>query len=64
VEGLLGAEEDRTGSGPRDMSIGKHERPNKGATDIWLTPLEIIDALGPFDLDPCGEQFHKTAKTI
>jgi len=46
------------------MSIGKHERPNKGATDIWLTPLEIIDALGPFDLDPCGEQFHKTAKTI
>lgn len=22
-------------------------------TDTWLTPLHIIDALGPFDLDPC-----------
>jgi len=22
-------------------------------TDVWLTPQEIIDALGPFDLDPC-----------
>jgi len=46
------------------MSIGKHERPNKGATDIWLTPLEIVNALGEFDLDPCGESFHKTANTI
>lgn len=44
--------------------IGKHERPNKGATDVWLTPLSIIHALGAFDLDPCGEAFHKTAKTI
>lgn len=23
-------------------------------TDIWLTPPEIIRALGPFDLDPCA----------
>ncbi len=24
-------------------------------SDIWLTPKFIIDALGPFDLDPCTE---------
>ncbi len=24
------------------------------ATDTWLTPKFIIDALGPFDLDPCA----------
>lgn len=24
------------------------------STDEWYTPLEIIDALGPFDLDPCA----------
>lgn len=46
------------------MSIGRHEKPVKGATDIWLTPLWITNALGPFDLDPCGEQHHRTAKTI
>ena len=46
------------------MSIGKHEKPNKGETDIWLTPLDLIRPLGVFDLDPCGESFHKTAKTI
>jgi hypothetical protein len=46
------------------MSIGKHEKPNKGATDVWLTPLNWIQPLGIFDLDPCGESFHKTAKTI
>lgn len=24
------------------------------ATHVWLTPPEILDALGPFDLDPCA----------
>lgn len=34
------------------MSIGGHQSPvNK--TDVWLTPPYIIEALGPFDLDPC-----------
>ena len=37
---------------------------HKGKTDVWLTPMWVIDALGPFDLDPCGEEHHKTAKTI
>lgn len=46
------------------MSIGGHEKPNKGATDIWLTPLSIVYALGEFDLDPCGEQFYATAKKV
>jgi hypothetical protein len=46
------------------MSIGKHERPNNGATDIWLTPIEIVNALGKFDLDPCGELNHPTADKI
>jgi hypothetical protein len=47
------------------MGIGVHEKPNKGATDIWLTPLEIIINLGNnFDLDPCGQQDHQTAKEI
>src|ERR1051325_9323577 len=26
----------------------------KGLTDEWYTPKYIIDALGPFDLDPCS----------
>ena len=29
----------------------KHK--NKGGTNEWLTPPEIIKALGEFDLDPC-----------
>lgn len=35
-------------------AIGAHERPNQGETNVWLTPRHIIDALGPFDLDPCA----------
>lgn len=36
------------------MTLTSHQRPVRGATDVWLTPPEIIDALGPFDLDPCA----------
>ena len=35
------------------MSIGGHQSP-KMKTDEWLTPPEILRALGPFDLDPCA----------
>lgn len=35
------------------MSIGGHEKPNKGNTDTWLTPPWLLDRLGSFDLDPC-----------
>ena len=32
--------------------IGSHQKPNRGATDDWLTPLAMIRSLGKFDLDP------------
>lgn len=35
------------------MSIGGHHSPAMGK-DEWLTPPEIIRALGPFELDPCA----------
>jgi hypothetical protein len=31
-----------------------HENPYEGQTNDWITPKYIIDALGPFDLDPCA----------
>jgi hypothetical protein len=31
-----------------------HERGFMGATNDWLTPKFITNALGPFDLDPCA----------
>lgn len=33
--------------------IGGHHRSYRGKTDVWLTPPEIVNALGVFDLDPC-----------
>lgn len=34
--------------------IGGHHHPNKGATDVWLTPPHVLEHLGTFDLDPCA----------
>lgn len=34
------------------MSIGGHQSAAM-RSDTWLTPPEILDALGDFDLDPC-----------
>lgn len=34
------------------MSMSAHQR--NGGHDEWLTPPEIIKALGAFDLDPCA----------
>lgn len=34
--------------------IGGHQRAYEGRTDEWLTPPNITEALGPFDLDPCS----------
>lgn len=45
--------------------IGGHTSPNKGNTNIWLTPRHVLDALGKFDLDPCAApdpKFWCTAK--
>lgn len=36
------------------MTLSSHQRPVRGETDVWLTPPEIIAAVGPFDLDPCA----------
>lgn len=45
---------------------GIHSKPNVGASVEWLTPPEILSALGPFDLDPCADigQFYKTAERM
>lgn len=45
---------------------GIHSKPNNGASNDWLTPPEIIHALGPFDLDPCAcaGMPWSTAKTM
>lgn len=42
---------------------GIHTRPNDGESTEWLTPPEIIKALGKFDLDPCAHprQYYRTA---
>ncbi len=39
---------------PRTKGIGGHQRAYRGRTDSWITPQPILDALGPFDLDPCA----------
>jgi hypothetical protein len=36
--------------------------PPSQRNDRWLTPLEVVQVLGKFDLDPCGAPNHKLAK--
>jgi len=45
-------------------AFSAHEKPIKGKTDCWLTPLEMIRKLPKFDLDPCGQKNHNTANKI
>ena len=40
-------------SGDKEMTLGSHQK-TIGATQTWITPKWILDALGPFDLDPCA----------
>jgi hypothetical protein len=35
------------------MTLGSHQR-TVGVSQVHLTPRWIVDALGPFDLDPCA----------
>lgn len=37
----------------RRRGIGGHQR-TRGILEEWLTPRPFIEALGPFDLDPCA----------
>lgn len=40
-----------------EKSVGNiGQRAPSGGSDEWITPKWIIDALGPFDLDPCAAQ--------
>lgn len=41
-------------------AMGSHHSHSVGTT-TWLTPPHIIEALGPFDLDPCAAPGWKTA---
>lgn len=43
--------------------VGGHHSHRAGST-TWLTPPHIIEALGTFDLDPCGYPTWKTAHRL
>jgi hypothetical protein len=45
------------------LGIGGHQKVRGTRTDTWLTPRAIIDALGPFDLDPCAAPDPKPWQT-
>lgn len=38
---------------PKGRAMGSHQSASM-ISDTWLTPPHIIEALGPFDLDPCA----------
>lgn len=38
---------------PRRRAMGSHQHSTRGS-DEWLTPPELVRALGAFDLDPCA----------
>ena len=40
---------------------GVDNQAHEGKSNVWLTPRFILDALGPFDLDPCAEPGWPTA---
>lgn len=42
--------------------LSAHETRTEKSTDVWLTPLALLNALGKFDLDPCGHPDWPTAK--
>lgn len=35
------------------MTLGSHQR-TVGQSQSWITPKWLLDAVGPFDLDPCA----------
>lgn len=43
-------------------AMGSHHS-HRAETTTWLTPPHIIEALGPFDLDPCAAPGWRTAET-
>src|SRR5690606_26374816 len=59
-----GADEPANG-GPMTTTsaIGAHHSAKPGS-GVWLTPPGITQALGPFDLDPCGHPGWVTAREL
>lgn len=45
---------EQVSAGQTGLGMGGHHDPVKGGKDEWLTPPGIIEAVGPFDLDPCA----------
>lgn len=43
--------------------MAQHESTN-AETHTWLTPLPLVRALGPFDVDPCAYPGHQTADRL
>ena len=43
--------------GGEDQNSGSRQRPTR-----WLTPTPVVQALGEFDLDPCGAPDHDLAR--
>ena len=44
-------------------AMGSHQS-TKAKSTTWLTPLEVTEDLGPFDLDPCGYPGWNTARQL
>ena len=44
-------------------AMGSHQSTRAKST-TWLTPLEVTESLGPFDLDPCGYPGWNTARQL
>lgn len=40
--------------GSRGLGMSGHSEPTRGKNDEWLTPPDVLEAVGPFDLDPCA----------
>ena len=45
--------EGRLPNGAARRGMGGHHS-SQSETEVWLTPPEVLAALGPFDLDPCA----------
>ena len=44
-------------------ALGSHQS-HRSLSTTWLTPIEIVRALGQFDLDPCGHPGWPTADQL
>lgn len=45
-------------------AIDKFAPDYDGRNDRWLTPLDLVQKLGEFDLDPAGAPGHQTAREV